>query len=255
MHLVAIALVASMVAADAGAAASRAGPLAPQHTRARAHTKRSSALADHIYLESRLRSKTLRAGIQTDGASLSPRIDSYPHLMVWDLFTPEYNCPDHKSRMGKIGDGGKWVCGQHTLLQQAGCVVYSIGSAGETSFEQEVLARTLCTLHAFDPTLTAQQAKEVAAVVGDRNFHSVGLGVDDGRLGTMPTKKLSTIMKDLGHEWVDVLKMDIEGGEWQVLKGLLAQGPIAAGQVGRGEMMRQRGIGVTRARPLPGMKI
>jgi hypothetical protein len=62
-------------------------------------------------------------------------------------------------------------------------------------------------------------------------------------------------MKDLGHEWVDVLKMDIEGGEWQVLKGLLAQGPIAAGQVGRGEMMRQRGIGVTRARPLPGMKI
>ena len=79
---------------------------------ARAHTKRSLALADHIYLESRLRSKTLRAGIQTDGASLSPRIESYPHLMVWDLFTPEYNCPDHKSRMGKIGDGGKWVCGQ-----------------------------------------------------------------------------------------------------------------------------------------------
>ena len=34
-------------------------------------------------------------------------------------------------------------------------------------------------------------------------------------------KSLSTIMKELKHSWVDVLKIDIEGAEWPVLKALV----------------------------------
>ena len=37
----------------------------------------------------------------------------------------------------------------------------------------------------------------------------------------VPAKTLTTIMKDLGHERIDVLKMDIEGAEYSVLEGLL----------------------------------
>ena len=37
----------------------------------------------------------------------------------------------------------------------------------------------------------------------------------------VPARTLRTIMKDLGHEQIDVLKMDIEGAEYGVLAGLL----------------------------------
>jgi Methyltransferase domain len=34
------------------------------------------------------------------------------------------------------GDNGKWVCGVRTLLQRPGCIVYSVGSNGDVSFER-----------------------------------------------------------------------------------------------------------------------
>ena len=43
-----------------------------------------------------------------------------------------------------IGDNGKWLCGVRTLLKRSPCVVYSFGSNGETSFEQDILRATKC---------------------------------------------------------------------------------------------------------------
>lgn len=43
-----------------------------------------------------------------------------------------------------VGDGGKWVCGLRYLLQGRSCLVYSLGSAGDTSFEMEILSKTSC---------------------------------------------------------------------------------------------------------------
>jgi predicted PolB exonuclease-like 3'-5' exonuclease len=37
-----------------------------------------------------------------------------------------------------------------------------------------------------------------------------------------PIKRLQTIMKELGHNHIDVLKMDIEGGEYEVIEDMLA---------------------------------
>jgi hypothetical protein len=48
-------------------------------------------------------------------------------------------------------------------------------------------------------------------------------------------KSLVTIMKELKHEWIDVLKIDIEGAEWAVLKSLMSgkqQFPCTQMQVG-----------------------
>ena len=39
-----------------------------------------------------------------------------------------------------------------------------------------------------------------------------------------PVTSLANCMADLGHDWVDVLKIDIEGAEWSVLKALLETG-------------------------------
>jgi hypothetical protein len=63
---------------------------------------------------------------------------------VWDLFTPDYNCPLLKERVGRVGDGGKWVCGLHMLAKAHGCLVYSLGSRGDISFEEEIMELTSC---------------------------------------------------------------------------------------------------------------
>lgn len=167
-----------------------------------------------------------------------------PKIRVWDYFGPFYNCPALRERVGKIGDGGKWVCGVRAWLQRPSCVVYSIGSKGEVSFEKGVVAQTKCSCHTFDPTLTEEQKRAVLAVPGVQ-FHNVGLGAADGTLeieeegsgkkgrrlhwvqktkASYPVKTLTSLMADLGHQWVDVLKVDIEGGEWDVFRGLMAEG-------------------------------
>ena len=42
------------------------------------------------------------------------------------------------------GDGGKVCCGLRYLLQDRSCLAYSLGSAGDTTFEQEIVKRTSC---------------------------------------------------------------------------------------------------------------
>ena len=36
-------------------------------------------------------------------------IDTIRVIRLYDLWTPDYNCPFLKERVGRIGDGGKWV--------------------------------------------------------------------------------------------------------------------------------------------------
>jgi hypothetical protein len=45
-----------------------------------------------------------------------------------------------------------------------------------------------------------------------------------------PVRRLSTLMRQLGHERIDVLKLDIEGGEYAALEDLLA-GEIVVPQI------------------------
>lgn len=40
---------------------------------------------------------------------------------------------------GKVGDGGKWICDAHRIREQEECLVYSIGSNNDFSFEASVL--------------------------------------------------------------------------------------------------------------------
>eukprot|EP00884_Botryococcus_braunii_P008611 jgi/Botrbrau1/17751/Bobra.0127s0011.2 len=168
--------------------------------------------------------------------------DRHRRKYLWDFFLPHYSCP-HKEKIGVMagdGDNGKWVCGVRTLLQHPGCIVYSVGSNGDVSFERGILAKTHCEVHVFDPTLTPQQKAEVEKVP-ELHLHEYGLAANDSyvdlsgdvskTLGKIvagfETKSLNTILKELGHTWIDVLKIDIEGFEWEVLESLLDQpGPL-----------------------------
>ena len=118
--------------------------------------------------------------------------------------------------MGKLGDGGKWVCGVKSILQQPACLVYAAGSNGEPSFERALAKYTACDIHVFDHTLGAAQTKTVQAVASVR-LHNIGLA-EEGTPAKANMRALSEIMGELQHEWIDVLKMDIEGAEWPLLE-------------------------------------
>ncbi len=50
-------------------------------------------------------------------------------------------------RVGRMGDGGKWVCGMsryEALSRKRPCTLYSFGVRDESSFENELLSRTDC---------------------------------------------------------------------------------------------------------------
>lgn len=142
-----------------------------------------------------------------------------PTRALWiDPFRDYFNCPTSE-KMGRFGDGGKWVCAVDTLLHRPGCVVYSFGSNGETSFEETILERTPCQVFTFDPTLNEAKLAKVMAVPR-LNFSATGLATVDGEASfagaRRPVRTLRTIMKELGHDWIDVLKVDIETHEWRI---------------------------------------
>lgn len=146
---------------------------------------------------------------------------------IWDYYTPDYNCPFLKERIGRLGDGGKWVCGLRYLLQDRPCLVYSLGSAGDASFEEHILASTTCEVHTFDPNLSPDMQTHVQTSVPGLHFHSIGLGRSSGPLQSLDDRSMHSfeeVMAALGHAWVDVLKVDIEGHEWDMFLDFFTSG-------------------------------
>lgn len=50
---------------------------------------------------------------------------------IWDLVTPSYGCPWEMERLGRLGEGGWWLCGVSKFEEgKKPCVVYSFGKFG-----------------------------------------------------------------------------------------------------------------------------
>ena len=115
--------------------------------------------------------------------------------------------------MTRTEDGAKWTCGLNDLahLPEQECIVYSFGSANNWVFEEGVLEMVPhCKVFTFDPTIGVDQAHPPQSITDRLEFRQWGLaGKDEGNM-----KLLSTVMKELGHDHIDILKVDVEGWEF-----------------------------------------
>jgi len=144
-----------------------------------------------------------------------------------------YSCAEEF--VGWYGDGWKWVCGARAL-PASDCVVYSFGGSSNTQFDIDFARRTACEVHTFD-MVCAHHCPYGECYPTGNTCHEIALGVADGvpcsRCGNgTRTLSLPSIMRELGHHKLDVLKLDIEGGEADVLNALLdADGMRNVGQL------------------------
>jgi hypothetical protein len=127
-------------------------------------------------------------------------------FFFFDNWSQNFHCANAR-RVGSMGEGGKWVCDMFRLKSRRDCLIYSVGSNGEFSFEIEMKnGMPHCEIHTFD--------KDFHPYPNDTCiFHTVKFG--DGAQSTH-SKTWHTILHDLNHtnRIVDILKMDIEGDEY-----------------------------------------
>jgi FkbM family methyltransferase len=132
--------------------------------------------------------------------------------------------------------GENWIC-------------YCAGLGESIAFELDLIERYRCVVHAFDPTPRSVSFVGPLAEADPRlNLHPVGLWSDDTEktfwaprdqshishsidnlqgsdsFFVAPCRRVSTVMQELGHDRIDLLKLDIEGAEYGVLDSLEEDG-------------------------------
>ena len=123
-------------------------------------------------------------------------------------------------------------------------VIYSGGVGRDTSFEHGLVQQFDCSIVLMDPSPTGRETMALAANrIPQFKFIPVGLAGSCGTLKLAPPKfpeegswfkhagdestidvpceDLATLMQKNGHHHIDLLKIDIEGAEYEVLDCLL----------------------------------
>ncbi len=139
---------------------------------------------------------------------------------------------------------GVWtVCSEEITPDS---VVYSFGVGDNIAWDLAMIRRFGVAIHAFDPTPASVRWVRAQALPPRFHFHEYGLAIHDGvarfvvpsKPGAVnytkaaedeagpsveaPVRRLSTLWDQLGRLPIEVLKMDIEGGEYEVIDDLLA---------------------------------
>ncbi|MCI0362250.1 MAG: FkbM family methyltransferase [Phycisphaerales bacterium] len=162
-------------------------------------------------------------------------------LLKRDLpYNPQVRCP--RLRLGS--DYGGWVINPQLVDRDS--IIYSFGVGVDITFDLELIRRFGATVHAFDPTPKSIEWVRNQRLPQQFVFHEIGLADFDGAAQfvlprphmvsyrqysnpehvvgteavTAPVQRLSTIMSDLRHDRIDLLKMDIEGAEHAALADL-----------------------------------
>lgn len=173
----------------------------------------------------------LEAGSAANAVPMNPEIGGSVFEAVQVSLPLEPPVLKHSRNYGS-GQGDKNIVGLSALTRGGRqCVVYGMGIADDSSFEQQMQAQG-CETHAFDCTVDPKSP----SVAGKKfNFHQWCIG-EHGNASfegnrylqanetSLKFKSLSETMEQLGHTHIDLLKFDIEGFEWPLFQSqLLAQ--------------------------------
>jgi FkbM family methyltransferase len=159
-------------------------------------------------------------------------------------------------RIPVVKDGGWWFSPDGL---DENSIVYSLGVGDEVDFDLSIIERYGVSVFAFDPTPNSVDMLDSSRLPPGFHFKPWAVTAADGSLkfyprlrkdGTksgvmftmiaeketkddvieVPAYSLATITKKLGHDRIDLLKMDIEGAEYEVLDGLL-ESPVLPKQL------------------------
>jgi len=126
-------------------------------------------------------------------------------------------------------------------------VIYSFGIGKDISFDLKCIEKHGCNVYGFDPTPISIQYIKSIKIPGNFQFLDYGISttsgsqtfflpanpravsgsmvanetVDQNNAIVVMMKTFEEIVSSLGHKHIDVLKMDIEGAEYDVLKSIL----------------------------------
>lgn len=155
-----------------------------------------------------------------------------------------------------VKEGGWWFTAENLGTES---IVYSLGVGDEIDFDLAIIRDYGVTVHAFDPTPNSVHMLDGCELPDRFTFHPWAVTAEDGSLKFYPRLKkdgsksdvmftmvaeeatrddaievpafsLASIVDKLGHARIDLLKMDIEGAEYEVLDALL-EAPVKPTQL------------------------
>lgn len=152
--------------------------------------------------------------------------------------------PDANLKKQRFGsEYGGWEVATGNI--DSNSIVYSFGVGEDASFDMALIEKYNLTVHAFDPTPKSIEWVRTQGLSKRFVMHEYGVAAFDGNVSfnppenpehvshtllerpstkdkaiSVPVKRLSTIMKELGHSRIDILKMDIEGAEYDVIEDI-----------------------------------
>lgn len=165
------------------------------------------------------------------------------------ILRPPLHKPEVKPKYKFLGTQyGGWPLIEADFTK--GALIYSFGVGEDLSFDLAAIERYSCRVEAFDPTPKSLDWVVRQSLPRQLTFHPIGIAAHDGETVFFPpandgdtsfsataagnqdkskritavVNRLSTIVERLGGVPPDILKMDIEGFEYEVLPDVMASG-------------------------------
>jgi FkbM family methyltransferase len=175
--------------------------------------------------------------------NIRPQLRKYLRSYPQWRFAPPRVESEHVLRPFGTDYGGYYLDPSDVRMD---AVVYSLGIGEDISFDLALISEFGVNVHAFDPTPKVKTWLASQTIPAQLHFHEFGIADFDGE-GVfylpprsdfishslvrarqyakesirVPMARLRTVMQRLGHDRIDILKMDVEGAEYGILEDLV----------------------------------